>query len=264
MLPIRLIILLPAIACSCSNNDAPKPVDCTLSGLSVIVENIVPATDCSATDGVITVHATGGEPPYMYRLNNGDNQQEGNFDGIQAGVYSVKVIDHHECEVYAENIVVPAEGLSFNTTIQDDDGCLNDNGSVTIDILEGTGPFQYQYNDGNFTGNNFFADLPAGDHLFSVRTADGCTVRLNVTIPRAATGVSWAQEILPVIETKCALFGCHNGDARPDLRNYNNALFYASSIKKFTRDRSMPFDGSLTQAQIDLIACWVDDGAMNN
>jgi hypothetical protein len=66
------------------------------------------------------------------------------------------------------------------------------------------------------------------------------------------------------MNTYCALSGCHDGRRRPDLRLYERAKFYAKAIKSKTQDRSMPFEGSLTQEQIDVIACWVDDGALEN
>jgi hypothetical protein len=67
------------------------------------------------------------------------------------------------------------------------------------------------------------------------------------------------------MEKNCATTGCHNGVSRSnDFREYTSAKTFANSIKSKTQDRSMPFDGTLTQDQIDLIACWVDDGAVLN
>ncbi|MBT1703441.1 hypothetical protein [Chryseosolibacter indicus] len=76
--------------------------------------------------------------------------------------------------------------------------------------------------------------------------------------------VSWELHILPIIRESCAISGCHNGISRIDLRKYELAKLHASEIKAFTQDRSMPFEGTITQQQINLIACWVDAGAPNN
>lgn len=75
---------------------------------------------------------------------------------------------------------------------------------------------------------------------------------------------SWQNDILPIMTNACATSGCHDGITRRDWRNYNEVKQYAASIKKKTQDRSMPFDGPLPQHEIDLIACWVDGGALNN
>ena len=67
------------------------------------------------------------------------------------------------------------------------------------------------------------------------------------------------------MEKNCAISGCHNGVSRSNnFSEYASAKSFAKTIKSKTQDRSMPFDGSLTQNQIDLIACWVNDGALQN
>jgi hypothetical protein len=76
--------------------------------------------------------------------------------------------------------------------------------------------------------------------------------------------ISWQNDILPIMTTACATSGCHNGVSRRDWRDYNEVKQYADVIKRKTQDRSMPFDAPLPQHQIDLIACWVDGGALNN
>lgn len=77
--------------------------------------------------------------------------------------------------------------------------------------------------------------------------------------------VSYVADIKPIIETKCLLSGCHGSD--PGLPNWgllSELQASAPEVKRRTRDRSMPATGTLTQQQIDLITCWVDDGAPSN
>ena len=45
---------------------------------------------------------------------------------------------------------------------------------------------------------------------------------------------------------------------------FANVQGNAGQIKTLTGNRTMPAEGSLTQAEIDMIACWVDDGAVAN
>ena len=75
---------------------------------------------------------------------------------------------------------------------------------------------------------------------------------------------SWQNDILPIMINACATNGCHDGITRRNWRDYSEVKEYAATIKKKTQDRSMPFDGPLPQHEIDLIACWVDGGALNN
>lgn len=77
------------------------------------------------------------------------------------------------------------------------------------------------------------------------------------------TNVSYSSVIRPLIDQKCG--NCHlDGSQAPDLTNYSIIKANASKIKSLTQSGIMPQDGSLTQAQKDAIACWVDNGALNN
>jgi len=86
--------------------------------------------------------------------------------------------------------------------------------------------------------------------------------------------VSYADDILPIINTKCAIVGdggCHNGGngADRDWRDFSLVQSHAMEIKnRITRTPGtagyMPKIGSLSDEQIRLISCWVDQGAQNN
>lgn len=86
--------------------------------------------------------------------------------------------------------------------------------------------------------------------------------------------VSYAEDVLPIIMSTCAITGnggCHNGGNGPsrDWREFANVQAKASQIKnRITRTPGssgyMPLIGSLSDAQIQLISCWVDQGAQNN
>jgi len=93
----------------------------------------------------------------------------------------------------------------------------------------------------------------------------------NVTCPEP---VSYAVHVKPIIDTSCAIVGdggCHNGGNGPsrDWRSFSNVQSHAAEIKnRITRSPGsagyMPKIGSLSDEQIRLISCWVDQGAQNN
>ena len=47
----------------------------------------------TATNGSITVSASGGTAPYLYKINNGTYGITSTFTGLSAGTYSVTVKD---------------------------------------------------------------------------------------------------------------------------------------------------------------------------
>ena len=86
--------------------------------------------------------------------------------------------------------------------------------------------------------------------------------------PECAVPVSLGAEIRPLLESNCAIEACHvAGTGLPDFTVKDNILEYANDIKRRTREGSMPppYSGiTLTEEEINLISCWVDQGKKDN
>lgn len=257
----RVIIAFCVALCSCSNDD-DDPVFCEGSGLTLSLIEISQASECGVADGRIIVTASGGVGPHQYSIDS-QIQSDGTFDRISSGVYTITVSDKNGCTADLVNVTVEAGNLSFTHDVVEDTDCSGGNGSVSINILQGEGPFLYRIDNGEFQEQSSFHNLRAGQYEVTLRAGE-CTSRFDLTIPKGNTGTSWNGDVLPLIKNNCALSGCHNGVTRPDLRVYATAKHYASQIKTLTADRSMPFTGSITRQEIDLLACWVDEGAVEN
>ncbi len=75
-----------------------------IDNLSAIDELVLPTVTaavkpCSCgevSDGSITLHVTGGAPPFQYQLDNGIWQTDSVFSGLAAGPHIGKIKDNHE------------------------------------------------------------------------------------------------------------------------------------------------------------------------
>ncbi len=81
--------------------------------------------------------------------------------------------------------------------------------------------------------------------------------------------VTYQGEIKPLMLAKCALPECHDGSDRSldNYRLYGIVKNRSRFIKKETANRNMPPPNSgvqLSAQEITNIACWIDDGALNN
>jgi len=77
------------------------------------------------------------------------------------------------------------------------------------------------------------------------------------------TDITFAINVKPIIDANC--IGCHGtGGNSPNLTSYALISASASSVKGAVVSGRMPQGGSLTQEEIDAIACWVDSGALDN
>lgn len=247
-----------------SCNEDVNSVDCDKSGPAISLGVVVNAEQCSIANGSIKVSASEGKEPYEFSLNDQPGQASGQFENLAAGIYNVVVRDANGCTASVDNVFVKAEDFTFTAEITPDNSCLSGSGAVTIDVTSGSPPYTFKLGNGSFTESNSFMELAEGNHTISVKDDNDCTVILLITVPHGPTGVSWANQIKPIMQASCAKSGCHNGSSRPDLTKFENAKFYAGSMKSKTKDRSMPREGTLSQEQIDIIGCWVDDGALEN
>lgn len=83
---------------------------------------------------------------------------------------------------------------------------------------------------------------------------------------------TFSEDVRPIIETKCAISGCHNGDLGEEV-NWNifeqfHERAESGLVTSRVTHRIMPPSnspaGPLSQEQINAIACWADQGAINN
>lgn len=95
----------------------------------------------------------------------------------------------------------------------------------------------------------------------------GCDYNKSDILPDCATvPARFANDVLPLIQNKCAT-ACHNAfstNAGGPFTNYSQIKAKADLIKFMVETRQMPQVGSLTDAEIKVISCWVDAGAENN
>lgn len=249
---------------TCVYHDTVEPIDCTTSGLTITFDSVTAATSCSVPNGAIYVTATGNVTPLRFRVDSHYFESR-EITGLTTGIYTVYVIDGNGCEAQLSNVNVPADGLVFTPTFGEDTECFDDNGKITITVVEGKRPYVFNVDNGMFSDDSVFTGLSDGIHLVKARDVEGCEVDLQLSVPRGKTSVSWTTDIKPLFTVYCATTGCHNGISRTnDFRKIKSAQKFASDIKILTQLRKMPFEGSLTQQQIDMIACWVDDGAPEN
>ena len=251
---------------ACSSDDDPGSADCSTLAVSIADSGKKNPADCASSDGSITAAASGGSEPYQYSINGGAFQGNAEFVNLAAGEYSVTVRDANNCETTAPPVTLTVTGVTVNfTATSTNSGCKTGQGTITINATGGSGDYSYRIGNGSFVTTNVFDGQSAGEKSVTVKdNGDNCTITKSVHV---LTGASYETDIKPIIETSCAVSGCHvTGGAAPIVFNsIASVQANAAAIKSATANGSMPKSGTpLTQAQKDRIACWVDDGAPNN
>jgi len=217
-------------------------------------------TSCTANTGSITITTIGGQAPFQYKLGAGNFGDSNTFENLAEGNYNVTSKDANQCQASTQVSVVKAGNLAISLSVQDA-GCGTSNGRVTANVTGGVGPFEYKLGNGTFGSSNTFSNLSANSYNVTVKDAEGCTESGSAKV---LSGVKFSTSISSIISTNCATGSCHGGSQSPNLSTFDAIKQNAASIKSVTANGSMPKNGSLSQAQIDAIACWVNDGAPNN
>jgi len=255
-----IIVIVTSISWqSCVEHTFPGRFNCDED--PVVLELVsVEDSDCALKDGSLEVSASGGTRNYLFKLGDHDAQFASVFRDLAAGVYQISASDENDCSATLDVVVKNKNGLSITfETIEA--GCNDSNGSIMVTPFDGVAPYNFKIDNSAFTADSTFSDLARGDYTVVVNDATGCEISQIIKIK---SGVSFSASISQIIQANCIVTGCHNGSQFPDFRIFKNIHDNASQIKTLTGNRTMPQEGSLTQAEINIIACWVDDGALDN
>ena len=259
MKSLLIISVVALFIVSCQYNKLDAPIDCGQSNLDFTV--IITDTGCGLNTGSIEIFATAGEPPYSYNLDGVTTQETAKFEDLAAGEYKVKVTDNLGCTIERTETVASVIGLTVSATSTASD-CGSTNGAINLTAINGTEPYQYKLDNGVPQASPNFSVGP-GIYIIITTDNNGCEFSLSKTVKSTA---SYDTDIQPIMANSCATTGCHDGSVSslPNLNNLSEVQSNASMIKSRTQSGNMPKTGTLTQNQIDLIACWVDDGALDN
>jgi len=78
----------------------------------------------------------------------------------------------------------------------------------------------------------------------------------------------FSEHVNPIIQNSCATgSNCHGSGSSSGpgpLLTYDQVKNAASQIKKSVVDRTMPRGSTLSKEQINIISCWIENGALNN
>jgi gliding motility-associated-like protein len=100
---------------------------------------------------------------------------ENTYEATQKGKYSVTVINNDtyctgETFAKVESFQIPSDVIIKLSA------AFADSNFVNVEVVGGTGPFQYQLDDTSFQDSNVFRDLSFGEHLITIKDNSKCTL----------------------------------------------------------------------------------------
>jgi gliding motility-associated-like protein len=151
----------------------------TTGGPTISIDDVQNVSCFGGNDGSATISATGGTAPYGYAWSpsGGSNATA---SSLSAGNYTISVTDAGGC-ISVENITITEPtSIAVNETIVDEN-CGQSDGSVTLTISGGTGPYDLLWSPGGETTNSI-TNIASGSYSVTVTDANGCDVTENYTV----------------------------------------------------------------------------------
>ncbi|MDV7137619.1 T9SS type B sorting domain-containing protein [Maribacter sp. TH_r10] len=147
---------------------------------------------CINTSATLQViNSSGGTPGYTYSLDGINFQVSDTFNtGITAGTYTITVKDVNGCIANTPAVVIdPLDPPTDMTFVATAPTCPSINSDVTITVIDGNAPFNYEITapaaaTTNITGatTGVFTSLVPGTYTFKVTDAKGCELEESYTV----------------------------------------------------------------------------------
>ena len=152
---------------------------------NVTVTNV---TDCAATNGSISITATGGTAPYQYSIDGGTTfQNTATYNNLPAGYYDILVRNNdNSCATLHVPVEVkgPAAPAIIAAILTKPTDCSIPNAKITVFATGGMSPLQYSIDNGTtWSSNNSFTGLAPGYYNIKVRNNNGTCVQTNPNNP---------------------------------------------------------------------------------
>lgn len=156
----------------------------------VITTNTVVHVLCNGgNNGLINTSITGGTPFYTIAWAStstvvpGPNQVATN---LVAGTYSLTVTDTKGCSTNTFYTIGQPAALQIISTGTNPALCGNANGSATVNISGGVGPYNYSWNTPSPQTSNIASGLNGGVWILTTTDANNCIITTSVTVPAPA------------------------------------------------------------------------------
>ncbi len=174
----------------CQVVDSVEVVGFEPLAINFVVTNV----SCAGNDGSVEAFVSGGNQPYSYSWNNGDDTSA--IFNLIPGTYVLSVSDANGC-VIVDSVEVmdytPMQVISNVEAVS----CHNNDGSVDLFVSGGAMPYSYEWNTGDTLQD--LDSLSAGTYVYTITDARGCTLIDSVEI---------SQQMPPVISLSASDILC--------------------------------------------------------
>jgi len=132
------------------------------------------------SNGAISINASGGNSPYTYIWNNGSSGSS--LNNLGGGTFKVLVKDQDNCIAETSITLIEPPLLESNPSVLNipcEDACI---GEAFVNVVGGTPPYSYSWNDPNNQQTNPATQLCDGEFIVTITDSNNCITLDTVEI----------------------------------------------------------------------------------
>ncbi len=134
-------------------------------------------------DGIATATISGGTTPYTFNWDDPNNSNTNSATNLGAGTYRLTVTDNNGCSLIDSITITEPQILISSPTISSNVSCFGANdGSASVNVIGGTSPYTYLWNDVNNTAVSSVNNLTVGSFYVTITDANNCSFIDTVVI----------------------------------------------------------------------------------
>ena len=169
-------------ALGCTKDTLVRVTEPTAVGAKLVSSD---ANCIDSKDGKLFVVGTGGRGGYKYYVTPGLNiNKSGIFSGLEAGTYTLRVVDTAGCDYIEIFTINPPSNPLNNVITKQDLGCTGkgNEGQATANVSGGMPPYTYVWFTNPAQTTQVATQLYFGSYNLQVTDANGCVIYDTVEI----------------------------------------------------------------------------------
>lgn len=145
---------------------------------------------CGNDNGSATANISSGTAPYQYSWAGSSFGTSNSFGPATAGTYTLLVRDANGCLSSQSFTIGTTPALAWNNIQLVDATCDLNNGSIVINLQQGTSPYSYSIDGGTTSqSNGTFNNLGPGSYNIQVSDASGCALDSTVSLQQLSSPI---------------------------------------------------------------------------
>jgi gliding motility-associated-like protein len=139
-----------------------------------VTATMLPPFCHGGSNGRITLNPSGGKSPFRFAMGTGTYSANNVFTGLAPGSYTLHVKDGNDCVKDITVQVTDPPDMIAQITVARPTCNFFGNGTITVNTLNGTAPYQYALGSGSFSTTNTFTGLASGSFMVHIKDNNGC------------------------------------------------------------------------------------------